>query len=118
LDLSYEILLNVAVYGALGAGVFAWLRQPRLPNPRSSEEAFAMLEKSLRHAFPDLKDGFTWREALSRLKDLKPDLGWESIDVDRKAYEEYKYGRGPPPGKVGVEFLKLVRFLKGKRQQR
>jgi hypothetical protein len=118
LELDYEILLNVIAYIALAAGLLTWRRQRILPKPSNTEEAFGMLEKSLRHAFPDLRDGFTWREELSRAKRLKPDLGWDSIEKDVSAYEMYRYGQNPPPKEVGVEFLKLVRFLKGVRPRR
>lgn len=112
MNLDYEILLNVLVYGALAGGILAWRAQQSLPKPRSLEEAFEMLEHALRHVFPDMKDGFTWREELSRARSLRPDLGWSSIEQDLNAYETYKYGTQPPPKMFGVEFLKLVKALR------
>lgn len=118
MELDYEILLNAAAYAALAAGILTWRRQRVLPKPGSPEEAFAMLERALRHAFPDLKEGLTWREQLSRAKSLDAELGWGSIEKDLDAYETYRYGKGSPPEMVGPEFLKLVRFLRGVRPSR
>ncbi len=114
-DVDYYLALNAVIYVALAAGALTWRRQG-IPKPGTPEEAFDMLERGIRHAFPDTKDGFTWREEMTRVRtELNPRVKWDEIQKDLDRYETYKYGDGPSPGVPGVEFLKLVKFLQGVR---
>ena len=71
-----------------------------------------MLEASFRHAFPDIKDGFTLEEGIARArKSLKERVAWDEIERDLNEYEAYRYGNGPIPKTPGVEFLRLVKVL-------
>jgi hypothetical protein len=65
-----------------------WTRPKR---SLSLPDAFRLLEEALTEAFPDLPPGFTWREALARVRASKigGDLG---IEKALAAYEAYRYG--------------------------
>ena len=70
MSLEYEFALNAAAYFSLAAGLVQWRRQ-RLTLPVGSVAAFQLLERSLERAFPDIKEGFTWREAISRTRNAQ-----------------------------------------------
>jgi hypothetical protein len=111
LDLDYEIALNTFAYASLAIGLIQWRRQA-LPLPADSVTAFGLLETNLRRAFPDINEGFTWREAISRARNLKADIEWDKIEQDLKVYEAYRYGDGPVPPSPGNEFLRLLKTLR------
>ena len=98
-------------YASLAIGLIQW-RGQRLPPPADSAAAFRLLETNLKRAFPDIKEGFTWREAISRARNLSADLEWDKIEQDVNVYEAYRYGDGPAPPAPGNEFLRLVKALR------
>ncbi len=68
-------------------------RRARRTRVKDISEAFAILEKSLHNAFPDLPEGFTWKEVVSRLKSLGiTKLDWWEIENTLKKYEAFRYG--------------------------
>jgi len=111
LGLEILIALNAAAYGALAAGIVV-LRRLHGPDPTDSRAAFGLLEKALRKAIPDLKDGFTWREGVGQAKRKGLDLNWQELDRSLQDYEAYRYGKGPDPGAPRPEMLKLLRELR------
>jgi hypothetical protein len=111
LNLDYEIALNVLVYASLVVGLVQWRRQ-RVLLPSDALEAYQLLEASLKRAFPDITEGFTWREAVSRARNAKPDLDWGKIERDVDVYEAYRYGGAPAPPAPGSEFITLLRALR------
>jgi hypothetical protein len=111
LDLDYEIALNAFAYASLAIGLVQWRRQ-RLPPPADSVAAFGLLEVNLKRAYPDISEGFTWREAISRARNLKADIEWDNIEKDVEVYEAYRYGDGPAPPPPGNEFLRLLKALR------
>jgi hypothetical protein len=82
---------NVIVYALLVLGIIR-SRSNRVPQNPSMEYALGMLERSLRTSFPDMPEGYTWREVINRLKYSRKDLNWPEIDDALKAYEESRYG--------------------------
>lgn len=61
----------------------------------SMEQAFAILEASLKRFYPELPDGFTWREALSKIQSSSTrtqNLDWYEIEDTLKRYEAFRYG--------------------------
>jgi hypothetical protein len=112
LDLNSEIALNIVVYIALIVGLIQWRKQ-RLPQFTGPTAPFQLLEAYVKRIFPDMKDGFTWREAIFRIENLGIDLDWDKIQRDVGVYEAYRYGGRPlPPVSPESEFLKLLRQLR------
>ena len=111
LAIDYGIALDAAAYASLAVGLVQWRRQ-RITLPVDSVAAFRQLETSLKRAFPDIDEGFTWREAMGRARTLKKDLEWDKIQGDVDAYEAYRYGGGPVPPAPGNEFLGLLKALR------
>ncbi len=92
--LDILIGLNVAIYAAVILGWFR-ARTYSLPKVESIQEALQLLERRLKRAFPDLPDGFTWREVVSRLRGLNlhfEELDWDRIESLFQRYEEYRFG--------------------------
>ena len=93
LVLGALLALNVILYASL---VFAALRQRRRKvEPSNLMEAFNGLELALKETVPDLPSGFTWEEALARLR--SSGVKTEAMEGALKGYEEYRYGGAPLP---------------------
>ncbi len=77
------------------------------------DEAFHELETSLRRAFPDLYEGFTWGEAISRAKTVGASkIDWSELDRELRKYEAHRFG-GQQIAKFNVrEILKLAAYLR------
>jgi hypothetical protein len=112
MDLDSLLLLNAAAYGSLAVALAVW-RARRGAMPADTRAAFGLLESALRHAFPDLPEGFTWREGLGMAKTKGLDIRWDEIDESLRRYEAYRYGQGPPLEPPRPEMLKLVKALGG-----
>jgi hypothetical protein len=104
------LVLNVAVYLSLAAAVLQWSRQ-RMPKPSDARGAFRLLEVGLKRAFPDLPQGFTLREGLSRARLAGLNLSWDDIDRTVADYEAYRFGGEGSPGLPQPELMRLVRAL-------
>src|SRR5215470_8495458 len=83
--------LNAVVYGLL---VFLLVRRRYFSKPEISNtvEAFQLLELALKDRFPELPEGFTWRDAMSRLKPMNLDVDWGRLEIALNDYESYRYG--------------------------
>lgn len=89
--LIYGLLFaNAALYALLILGVFK--RRSTRPEVSGVAEAFRLLESALREKFPEMPAGFTWREAMGRMKGRNPELDWKSLENVLKGYEAYRYG--------------------------
>ena len=104
------VILNAAVYLSLAAGVVQWSRQ-RTPRPADAPGAFHLLEVGLKRAFPDLPEGFTLREGLSRAKLAGFQVSWDDIDRTVADYEAYRFGGEASPSLPQPELMRLVRAL-------
>jgi hypothetical protein len=93
LVLGALLALNVVLYASLG---FAALGQRgRKVEPSNLMEAFNGLELALKESVPDLPSGFTWEEALARLR--SSGVKTEAMEGALKSYEAYRYGGTPLP---------------------
>jgi hypothetical protein len=93
LVLGALLALNVVLYASLG---FAALRQRRRKvEPSNLMEAFNGLELALKEGVPDLPSGFTWEEALARLR--SSGVKTEGMEGALRSYEAYRYGGAPLP---------------------
>ena len=107
LVLGALLALNVVLYAALG---FAALKQRRRKvEPSNLIEAFNGLELALKEAVPDLPSGFTWEEALARLK--SSGVKTEAMEEALKSYEAYRYGGAPPPDLDYREVVNVANML-------
>jgi len=103
-------VLDAAIYLFLLIG-YLKTREPSIPEAMSITEAFQILERSLRRSFVDLPDGFTWNEAINRMKLLELDIDWRMVERVLKQYEAYRYG-GVDPGIINTrEILKLAMIV-------
>lgn len=113
--LIYSLLaLNIVLYGLL---LFGYIRSRLVPIPalKSANEAFAFLEKSFKLTFPDIPDGFTWPELISRAKDTALDspVNWQKVQAALSEYEAYRYGqKSEPASSDSNEILKLGVLLR------
>jgi hypothetical protein len=82
---------NIILYALLVVGMIR-TRSARVPPNPTMEYALGMLERSLRNTFPDMPEGYTWREVINRLKASRKDLNWNEIEEALTAYEESRYG--------------------------
>jgi hypothetical protein len=103
------LALNAALYAPL---VVAALRRRRQRvNATNLADAFEGLEQALKEADPGLPVGFTWEEAVARLRSSGVQTnGMESI---LKRYEEFRYGGSPLPDLDFREVVRLANKLGG-----
>jgi hypothetical protein len=106
------IAVNVAVYTSIAAGVIQGRRRRTTMRPSGTDAAFNQLESALVKRFPDLPEGFTMREGLSRVRSLEPDLRWDRIEESLEGYEAYRYGGDPVPSGEQPELAKLIHKLR------
>jgi hypothetical protein len=93
LVLGALLALNVVLYASLASTALR-LRRRRF-SPSNLSEAFGGLEAALKQSVPDLPPGFTWEEAVSRLKSYG--VQTEPMEGALKGYEAYRYGGAPLP---------------------
>lgn len=105
------MVINVALLLGLAAGV-VMNRRPLLPKVDDPEVAFGLLESSVKRAFPDLKDSFTWREAVGRARRAGAAVDWSKIMSELEEYEAYKYGGKEKPAVGVAEVVRLALALR------
>ena len=101
--------LNVALFFPLVWAVFR--RRRRRVSALNLADAFNGLELALKEAVPDLPPGFTWEEAVARLK--VSGLQTKGIDEALKSYEAYRYGELPLPDLDFREVVRVANMLGG-----
>ena len=109
LDSEVLIALNIAIYCSAFGG-YARAKQVAF-RPRDPAKAFRLLEKSLKKAFPELPEGFTWREALERLEAAGLRVDWSEVSRALRQYEGWRYGEMVKPEEVNPEVVKLAKEL-------
>jgi hypothetical protein len=103
------LALNIALYIPL---VVATVRRRRRKVTASNlADAFSGLELALKEAVPDLPAGFTWEEAVARLR--SSGVRTEGIEGALKSYEEYRYGGLPLPDLDFREVVRVANMLGG-----
>src|SRR5579872_3021102 len=111
-DLTFYALvgINVVLYGMMVVGFLRGRVFARMPKVRSAGEAFAFLEGSFKARFPEVRDGFTWSEAISKAKKTNSSsiVDWKKVEAAVNEYEAYRYGQRNEPSNVETEeILKL-----------
>lgn len=113
---ALDALLCVGIF----VGYFTIARRKSNIKITSLREAFEYLEKRLRQAFPDLRDGFTWGEAMTRVRPLyeSREEDWTLVNGILEKYQAYRYG-GVDPGNVPIDdVLKLAMTLPRNKKSR
>jgi hypothetical protein len=103
------LALNAALYGPLVFTVFRSRR--RKVNASNLADAFNGLELALKEAVPDLPAGFTWEEAIGRLR--ASGVQTKGMEAALRSYEEYRYGGLPLPDLDFREVVKVANMLGG-----
>jgi hypothetical protein len=89
------------------------LRQRRRfgPPPSSLSGAFASLTRPLQEAIPELPSGYTWREAVVKMRQMHLEVDWKSVERALDGYEMARYGGHPEPSVEYSEVVRLGRIL-------
>jgi hypothetical protein len=109
LVLGALLALNVVLYASLGLSTLR-LRRRRF-TPANLSEAFSGLEAALKRSVPDLPAGFTWEEAVSRLRSYG--VQTDAMEGALKGYEAYRYGGAPLPDLDYREVVDVTVMLGG-----
>jgi hypothetical protein len=112
---SFDFLVgaNAVVYALMIAGVVRNRREQSLAS--DPQTAFALLERSLRSAFPDLPVGFTWREAVTNARELGVKADWDLVRSSLGEYEAWRYGGAQGEPKSVIEVSRLARAVAKRR---
>jgi hypothetical protein len=103
------LALNIVLFFPL---VLAALRRRnRKVTASNLPDAFKGLELALKGAVPDLPAGFTWEEAIARLR--SSGVPTEGMEGALKSYEEYRYGGLPLPDLDFREVVKVANMIGG-----
>jgi hypothetical protein len=108
------LALNVVLYAALAIAILR--RRMRRVSAKDLAEAFKGLETALKQAVPDLPAGFTWGEAVARLRSagVRTD---GTLEEALKGYEGYRYGGAPLPDLDFREVVKVANMLGGAKKR-
>jgi hypothetical protein len=86
----------------------------KFPENLTLEGAFNILESSIKRKYPELPVGFTWREAMAKIRSSSQgyrNLDWGEIESTLKKYEAFRYGGSNYPEADIRSVLKLSRVL-------
>lgn len=108
--LYVTIAANIVIY-ALFVFRVARTRLQSRATVSNVAEAFRILEGAMRKSFPDLPEGFTWKEAFSRVRRMNLDVNWGTVDAALENYEAYRYGGSRLSEIDPEEVLRLANFL-------
>ncbi len=102
--------LNILAYSSL-TFIVVRIRYFSKPEVSNTVEAFQLLESALKKRFPELPEGFTWGDAMSRLNQLNLDIDWNRLEIALNDYESYRYGGSQPRHTDPREVLRLASLL-------
>lgn len=91
---------------ALLVGLLA-LRSVRPPVVKDISDAFQILNRTIERFVPDLPVGFTWGDAMERLKAYGVEVNWPKMESTLAGYEAFKYGGREMPQGTGEEAILL-----------
>ncbi|HYA56460.1 MAG TPA: hypothetical protein VED22_06650 [Nitrososphaerales archaeon] len=75
-------------------------------------EAFQVLDRSIEKFVPNLPAGFTWGEAVERLKQSGVKLNWGRFETSLNEYEAFRYGGHQMSNGVEPEVVRLATTLR------
>jgi hypothetical protein len=91
---------------------FTALRRARPPTVSNPLEAFKILDRSIQKFVPNFPVGFTWGEAVERLKHSGVKLDWGRFETSLDEYEAFRYGGHQMPNGVEPEVVRLATTLR------
>lgn len=97
----------------MAAGILA-LRGMRPPEIHDAWSAFQILDHSIERFVPDMPAGYTWAEAVERLKGSGVKLDWGKFESSLAEYEAYRYGGHTMPTGGGDEAVILSMKIRGR----
>jgi len=100
------IAIDIAVFVLLGAAAVA-MRRIRPPAVQDLQEAFQDLDRSITKFVPDVPAGYTWGEAMERLKASGVKADWPKMESNLASYEAFRYGGREMPAGGEDEVVKL-----------
>jgi hypothetical protein len=109
------VALNLVLYSMLIFGYARTKRPLAIPDIQSANEVFAFLENSFKATFPEIQDGFTWPELISKAKStaLASPIDWRKVQAAVSDYEASRYGqKSEPTDFASRELLKLAVLLR------
>lgn len=86
---------------------FFLMRRLRPPVVRDVREAYQVLDRTIERFVPDLPPGFTWGDALERLKGYEIKVDWRRMESSLAEYEAFRYGGQDMPPGGGEEAVSL-----------
>jgi hypothetical protein len=107
------VVLDCAIFALLGGAIFA-LRRIRPPVVWDVQGAYHDLERSITKFVPDMPPGFTWGEAVERLRGAGVDIDWPKMESSLADYEAFRYGGREMPKGGGGEVVRLSMKIRGK----
>ena len=107
------IALDAAIFALLGGALVA-MRRIRPPVVHDIKGAFLDLDHSITKFVPDLPVGYTWGEAMERLKASGVKADWPSMESSLATYEAYRYGGKEMPSGGEDEVVKLSMRIRRK----
>jgi hypothetical protein len=110
-ELVLVALLAVNVLLYIPLVLSAVRRRRQKVNASNLVDAFGGLELALKQAVPGLPAGFTWEEAVARLR--SSGVQTAGMEDALRKYEEYRYGGLPLPDLDFREVVKLANMLGG-----
>ena len=78
--------------------------------------AFAELESSIGKAYPSLPVGYTFREALEKMKSEGFAVNWDRVYGALEGYERSRFGGEAVGGEINSEVLRLARAVARRRR--
>ena len=83
------------------------LRRARPPIIKDLRDAFQILDRTIERFVPDLPVGFTWGEAMERLKGSGIEADWPKMESSLAEYEAFRYGGRQVPSGRGEEAVRV-----------
>lgn len=112
--IDYSLIVMIIVECATAA-LLLLRRDLDVPGNISLEQAFETLNLSIQQSYPNLPEGYTWKEVLVRIETeyrKQKKIEWDDVRDTLKKYEAFRYG--------GIRFekddsrpiLRLARMLR------
>ena len=108
-------LIAVIVAECLAAALLFLRKESDVPADISLDEAFNVLDISIKQSYPDLPQGYTWKEILNRIKidhQYQSKTDWFDVEDTLKRYESFRYGGIQFENEDSRPILRLARMLK------
>jgi len=90
------------------------LRTVRPPVVKDVSDAFQILNRTIERFVPDLPVGFTWGDAMERLRGYGVEVDWPRMESTLAGYEAFRYGGRDMPNGTGEEAIVLSTQIRRK----